>query len=154
MPAISVSLTLDESAALGLGRLVRSWDQLPGGDTIREETRGDRYRGLLSLEVWATTFAQASTISRNLQARLAGEAGLLRQKGFVTLQPAGLEAAENVMRPATTTASFSAWRQGVAYRFAFEVQEGGELRTGEPIERIDVDLVEPPESFVAPSNES
>jgi hypothetical protein len=150
IPAIAVSLAVDEFEALGLGRLIRGWDQLPGGDTVREETHGDRYRGVLSLEVWAGSFGQASAIARSLQARLAGDAALLRQKGFVTLQPAGLEAAESVTRQGPAPAGFTAWRQSVAYRFVYEELEGGELRAGEPIRRIDVDLVEPPESFAAP----
>jgi hypothetical protein len=150
IPAIAVSLTVDEFEALGLGRLIRSWDQLPGGDTVREDTRGDRYRGVVSLEIWADSFDQANTISRSLQARLARDATLLREKGFVRLQPAGFEAAESVTGPGPT--GFTAWRQSVSYRFAYEELEGGEVRAGEPIERIGVDLVEPPESFAAPSN--
>jgi hypothetical protein len=150
LPSIAISLTLDSSVSLGLGRLVRSWDQLPDGDTVREETRGDRYQGIVSLEIWAGSSGQAAAISQSLEARLERDRLPLRDRGFVALQPAGFAAAENVMHPPATSAAFAAWKQRLAYRFVFETREGGELASGERIARIDVDLVEPPERFAAP----
>lgn len=149
MPAIAISLTVDSFESLGLGRLVRSWDRVPDSESTREETRGDRYDGIVSLDVWASGFAQASALSQRLETRLRQRA-LLREKGFVALQPAGLGAAENVLQPAATSAAFAAWKQRLAYRFVFETQEGGELTDGGLIERVDVDLLKPPETFSTP----
>lgn len=158
MPAIAVSLTVDRVQSLGLGRLVRSWDQLPDGDSIREETRGDRYEGVVALEVWAGSFAQARGLSQSIESRLARERGLLREKGFAALRPAGLDAAENVSHQAGVNAAFPAWRQRVAYRFVFETREGGDITSGGIIERVDVgmserrdaDVLEPLETFDVP----
>jgi hypothetical protein len=158
MPAIAVSLTVERVESLGLGRLIRSWDQLPDGNSVREETRGDRYEGLVALEVWAGSFAQARGLSQSIEARLGRERGLLREKGFAALQPAGLDAAENITHQAGVNAAFPAWKQRVAYRFVFETREGGDITSGGIIERVDVDvserrdaeLVEPLETFDVP----
>jgi hypothetical protein len=150
MPAIAISLTVESSDSLGLGRLVRGWDEIPNSSNVRDETRGDRYDGVVSLEVWGASFAQVSGISQSLETRLGADRTLLREKGFVSLRPAGLAAAENVMHPAATSAAFAAWRQRVDYRFIFETQEGGEPIDGGLIERVDVDLAKPPEAFSTP----
>lgn len=151
MPSIAISVAIDTSDSLGLGRLIRGWDEIPESESVRDELRGDRYAGVVSLEVWGTTFAQVAGISQNLELRLDGERTLLREKGFVDLRPAGLAPAENVMHPAATSAAFAAWKQRLAYRFVFETREGGEPIDDGRIKEIDVDLVAPPESFKTPS---
>jgi hypothetical protein len=151
MPAIAISLTIESAGALGLGRLVRDWDEIPNSESIREELRGDRYDGVVSLEVWGTSFTQVAGISQSLEQRLGGDRSLLRQKGFISLRPAGLASAENIMHPATSNAAFAAWKQRLDYRFVFETREGGQPVDDGRIERVDVELVQPPEAFTTPA---
>ncbi len=151
MPAIAISLAIDNAEPLGLGRLIRDWDEIPNSESIREELRGDRYGGVVSLDVWGTSFNEVAGTSQSVELRLSGDLTLLREKGFVSLRPAGLAAAENIMHPATTTAAFAAWKQRLDYRFVFETREGGEPVDDGRIEQIDVDLVHPPETFRTPS---
>jgi hypothetical protein len=151
MPAIAISLAIESAESLGLGRLIRDWDEIPNSESIREELRGDRYAGVVSLEVWATTFTQVTGISQSLELRLSGHRSALRQKGFINVRPAGLAPAENIMHPATSNAAFAAWKQRLDYRFVFETREGGQPVDDGRIERVDVDLVQPPEVFTTPS---
>jgi hypothetical protein len=151
MPAIAISLTIDSSDSLGLGRLIRGWDEIPETETVRDELRGDRYDGVVSLEVWGSSFNQVAGISQSLEVRLDGDRSLLREKGFLSLRPAGLAPAESVLHPAAASAAFAAWKQRLDYRFVFETREGGEPIDDGRIKEIDVDLVEPPETFTTPS---
>jgi hypothetical protein len=115
--------------------------------TWRDDITGDRYRGMLNMEVWATGQLQADELARKLQSRLRYDALLLRQKGFVKMEPAQLQPAETLLYEPPTASAFPVWRQMLGYRFVFEGQEGGEVSSGGPIKRIDVDLKQPPELF-------
>jgi hypothetical protein len=118
--------------------------------TWRDDVRGDRYRGLLTFEVWAQSASEVDGLARKLQGRLDGLSPLTREKGFSLLRPTDLDPAQNVLyQPATGTA-FPVWKQRLTYRFVFEYEEGGELSSAGPIKRIDVDVARPRESFVVP----
>jgi hypothetical protein len=115
--------------------------------THRDDILGDTYRGAMTFEIWANQINQADEIVRKLQARLHGNPALIRQKGFALLQPASLEPAEHVVYAPPTGSPFSVWQQHIGYRFVFAYEEGGELSSGAPIKQIDVDMIQPPESF-------
>jgi len=132
VPAIAAALALEQETGYGRWNANR-------GDTIREV---HSFNGLLTLEVWATTFEQVNNLCRQVQTRLAASATPLRQKGFLLLQPARLDPAENALHVPASGSSFPVWRQKLAYRFAFEAEEAGELPGGGPIKRIDVDVEE------------
>jgi hypothetical protein len=57
-------------------------------------------------------------------------------------QPASLEPVENIRHDPPVGSPFSVWKQRLGYKFAFEAEEGGELSSGIPIKRIDVDMDE------------
>ncbi len=108
--------------------------------TWRDEILGDKYSGSLSIEVWENSFNLTRDLSRRLQDKLQTGRALLRTKGFQSLQPLTLGPIENVSQPVTVGSAFSAWKQKLEYRFAFEAEDGGELSSGVPIKRIDVDM--------------
>jgi hypothetical protein len=108
--------------------------------TWRDEILGDKYSGSLSIEVWENSFNLTRDLSRRLQDKLQTDRALLRTKGFQSLQPLTLGPIENVSQPVTVGSAFSAWKQKLEYRFAFEAEDGGELSSGVPIKRIDVDM--------------
>jgi hypothetical protein len=108
--------------------------------TWRDEILGDKYSGSISIEVWENSFNLARDLSRRLQDKLQTDRALLRTKGFQTLQPLTLGPIENVSQPVTVGSAFSAWKQKLEYRFAFEAEDGGELSSGVPIKRIDVEM--------------
>ena len=108
--------------------------------TWRDEILGDKYSGNISIEVWENSFNLARDLSRRLQDKLKTDRALLRDKGFQSLQPLSLGAIENVSQVTTVGSAFSAWKQKLEYRFAFEAEDGGELSSGVPIKRIDVDM--------------
>jgi hypothetical protein len=118
--------------------------------TWRDDIVGDRYRGMLLLELWASSPSQIGTLARRLQQRLQTQLALLRQKGFVALRPASLDPAETSLYEPPSGSAFPVWRQRLSYRFVFEAEEGGELSSGVPIERIAVDVTQPQESFSVP----
>ena len=118
--------------------------------TWRDDVLGDRYRGLLVLEVWAHSPAEVDLVARKLQSRLAGSTTLTRDKGFMLLRPADLDPAENVLYQPAGGSAFPVWKQRLTYRFVFEYEEGGALSSAGPIKRIDVDVTRPRESFAAP----
>ena len=118
--------------------------------TWRDDIVGDRYRGTLLLELWASSPSQIGTLARRLQQRLQSQLALLRQKGFVALRPASLDPAETSLYAPPSGSAFPVWRQRLSYRFVFEAEEGGELSSGVPIERIAVDVTQPQESFSVP----
>ena len=106
----------------------------------RDEVLGDRFRGTMIFELWGSAFAEVEALSRRLQAKLSSDPATLRQKGFLRVAPAGLEPVENVMHTPTVGTAFPVWTQRLEYSFAFEAEEGGEVSSGLPIKRIDVEL--------------
>ena len=108
----------------------------------RNEILGDRYGGLMMLEIWATSFNEIDRISRGLQNKVKSSRAELRQSGFMKFQSASLEPAENILHAPPVGSPFSVWKQKLEYKFAFEAEEGGELSSGIPIKRIDVDMDE------------
>jgi Tfp pilus assembly major pilin PilA len=108
--------------------------------TWRDEILGDIFRGQLAMEVWANSISQSREVSRKLQDKLKTDRSLLRNKGFVDLKPAALKPAENMTHVPVTGSSFPVWIQTLEYKFTFEAEDGGELSSGIPIKRIDVDM--------------
>jgi hypothetical protein len=139
VPAVAMSVAVDTPQGIGFGRLVRPDDVL-----------GDRYRGLLVLELWAQSASDVDSLSRKVQSRLAGPTSLTREKGFMLVRPADLDPAENVLYQPATGSAFPVWKQRLAYRFVFEYETGAEPTGGGPIKRIDVDVTRPRESFAVP----
>lgn len=118
--------------------------------TWRDDIRAERYTGTLSLELWVDGPQEADTLRRKVETRLSESPGLLRDKGFISLQPLGLDAAVTVEIGPLGGSLFDAWRQRMTYRFVFEAEEGGELSSGLPIKRIDVNVPRPREVFFVP----
>jgi hypothetical protein len=119
--------------------------------TWREEILGDRYRGSATLDIWGNTFDQVDGIVRNLQYRLKTNRALLKQKGFIQLQPMSLNPVENVLHDTPAGSPFSVWKQKLGYRFVFEAEDGGELSSGVPIQEINIEMREEvSESFSVP----
>lgn len=108
--------------------------------TWRDEILGDTFRGQLGMEIWANSINQSRELSRRLQDRLKAERSLLRSKGFVDLKPVALRPAENVSHAPVVGSAFSVWIQTLEYGFTFEAEDGGELSSGIPIKRIDIDM--------------
>ena len=108
--------------------------------TWRDEILGDIFRGQLALEVWANTINQSREVSRKLQDKLKTDRSLLRNKGFVDLKPVSLKPAENTTHVPVVGSAFPIWVQTLEYRFRFEAEDGGELSSGIPIKRIDIDM--------------
>ena len=108
--------------------------------TWRDEILGDKYSGNISIEVWENSFNLVRALSRKLQDKLQTDRALLRAKGFQSLQPLSLGTIENVLQAVTAGSAFAAWRQKLEYKFAFEAEDGGELSSGVPIKRIDVEM--------------
>lgn len=108
--------------------------------TWRDEILGDTFRGQIAMEVWANTINQSREVSRKLQDKLKTNRSLLRNKGFVDLKPVALRAAENTTHVPVVGSAFPVWIQTLEYRFTFEAEDGGELSSGIPIKRIDVDM--------------
>ena len=108
--------------------------------TWRDKILGERYSGSMMFEIWANSFNEADEISRRLQTKLKKNPDVLRQKGFLKLQPASLEHTRNTLLDPPIGSTFSVWQQNLGYKFTFEAEEGGELSSGVPIKRIDVDM--------------
>jgi hypothetical protein len=106
----------------------------------RDEILGDNFSGTMIFEVWGSSFTEADGISRRLQSKLSTDRAALRSRGFLQLRPAALEPIENVLHTPPVGSTFPVWKQKLEYRFAFESEEGGELSTGPPIRRVDVDI--------------
>lgn len=106
----------------------------------RDEILGDKYSGAITIEVWENSFNLTRDLSRRLQDKLQTERALLRAKGFLKLRPLSLGAIMNVVQPVTIGSAFTAWKQTLVYGFAFEAEDGGELSSGIPIKRIDVEM--------------
>lgn len=108
--------------------------------TWRDEILGDTFRGQIVMEVWANSSNQSRDLSRRLQDKLRSARSLLRGKGFVGLKPVSLHPAENVSHVPVTGSAFPVWIQTLEYGFTFEAEDGGELSSGIPIKRIDIDM--------------
>lgn len=108
--------------------------------TWRDEILGDTFRGQIAMEVWANSITQSREVSRRLQDKLKTDRSLLRNKGFVDLKPVSLRPAENIAHAPVVGSSFPVWIQTLEYRFTFEAEDGGELSSGIPIKRIDIDM--------------
>jgi hypothetical protein len=108
--------------------------------TWRDEILGDTFRGHIAMEVWANNINQSRELSRKLQDKLRAERALLRAKGFIDFKPVALRPAENVSHVPVVGSAFPVWVQALEYGFMFEGEDGGELSSGIPIKRIDVDM--------------
>lgn len=108
--------------------------------TWRDEILGDTFRGQIAMEIWANTTTQSRELARLLQDKLKSGRSLLRTKGFADLKPVALQPAENIMRVPVVGSAFPVWIQTLEYAFTFEAEDGGELSSGIPIKRIDVDM--------------
>jgi hypothetical protein len=143
-PAEKEEYTLDvPRARIIFGKAQTEGEKLEVGHwtvTWRDEILGERYSGSMMLEIWATGFNEADEISRKLQGKLKANPDVLRQKGFLKLQPASLEPARNTLLDPPIGSTFSVWQQNLGFKFVFEAEEGGELSSGVPIKRIDVDM--------------
>ena len=106
----------------------------------RDEILGDTFRGRLAMELWANTSTQSRELSHRLQDKLKSERLLLRAKGFADLKPVALQPAENITHTPVVGSAFPVWIQTLEYAFTFEAEDGGELSSGIPIKRIDVEM--------------
>jgi hypothetical protein len=105
-----------------------------------DEIFGLRATGEVTAEVWTDSFITADEISRGMQRRTQRDLDLLRQKGFLRLVPALVGPIERHLHSPPSVAPFQVWKQALTYRFTFEIEEGGEISSGIPINRIDVDM--------------
>ena len=137
VPAVAISLSIDDLRTSGLGSITRAGD-LPDTPPTND-IRGTTYRGLLSVEVWATSLSEAATISRKLQDR-ATDLPRMRRSGFIKLQPAGLEPIEQSRYAPANGSPFAVWKQPMSYRFAFMAERPAEPSDGGPIRHIGVDI--------------
>jgi hypothetical protein len=97
-----------------------------------------RHSGLLSLDAWGKDAAETNTLSRAVQQKLAGQRDVLRAQGFAILNPISLSAASSSLPQPAAGSAFGAWKQTLAYRFAFEIELGGQDSAGVAIRRIDI----------------
>jgi hypothetical protein len=143
LPALAISLTVEDDRGSGLGPLTRR--SADGRDVSAE-----RYRGLMTLELWAADDERVVELAALVQRRLRGATARRVHNGFLSLQPALLEASERVSVQ-TGDAAFPAWRQTLAYRFVCEVETEEPEDEGGAIRRVDVTLRPPvAESFTVP----
>ncbi len=105
-----------------------------------DEIFGLRATGEVTVEVWADNFVMAEEISRSMQRRIQRDLELLRQKGFLRLVLALVGPIERHLHAPPAVSPFQVWKQALTYRFTFEIEEGGEISSGVPIKRIDVDM--------------
>lgn len=148
VPAVSVSLSIDDLRTSGFDSVIRGGDfpNTPPTDLVR----GTNFRGTMSVEVWATSASELSTTSRKLQDRLI-ELQRMRQSGFIRLQPAGLAPLEQVQVAPPTGSPFAVWKQPLSYRFTFMAEKPPEPSDGGPIRHIDVHMQgSAPESLSIP----
>lgn len=108
--------------------------------TWRDEILGDIFRGQIAMEVWANNLNQSREVSRRLQDKLKTDRSSLRNRGFVDLKPVALQPAENISHGPVVGSPFPVWIQTLEYKFTFEAEDGGELSSGIPIKRIDIDM--------------
>jgi hypothetical protein len=110
--------------------------------TWRDEILADRFIGSMTLEIWAHSFNQTEGIARSLQRVIKSHRPLLREKGFLKLHPSSLSTTEQLSLDPPAGSAIPVWRQRLEYKFAFEVEDGGELSGGVPIRRINVEMNE------------
>jgi hypothetical protein len=137
VPAVIVSLSIDDHRTTGLGAIARAGD-MPG-IPVANDVRGIAYRGVMNVEVWASSLNEASSTSRKLQDRM-GEALRTRQFGFIKLQAAGLAAIEQIHEAPAIGSSFAVWKQSLSYRFAFVAERPSEPTDAGPIKHLDVEV--------------
>ena len=97
-----------------------------------------RHAGVLSLDAWGKDAAETNTISRAVQQKLVGPRDVLRAQGFAILNPISLGAASSSTSQPASGSAFGAWKQTLSYRFAFEIELGGQDSAGGAIRRIDI----------------
>jgi hypothetical protein len=105
------------------------------------------YEGTLSLDVWAADAAALDRVSRAAQFKIVTQRGLLRQRGFLTLDAAALEPGALVDWTPTVGSRGTVWKQTIAYRFVFEATPEAEISSGGRIAQIDVGFVESGETL-------
>jgi hypothetical protein len=105
----------------------------------RNDIYGERYKGEMILEIWSNSFDGIKDVSRRVEEKLKSHPTALRQRGFLNFQPALLEPAESILYDPPASSPFPVWKQKLGYKFTFETEEGGEISTGIPIKRINVD---------------
>jgi hypothetical protein len=105
----------------------------------RDEIRLDRFIGSLTMDAWAASFDQTDAIVRKLQEVLRTEGALLREKGFLKLQPFSLGTAEHLRLDPPLGSAIPVWKQRLEYKFVFEAEDGGDLSSGIPIKQINVE---------------
>jgi len=97
-----------------------------------------RHSGLLSLDAWGKDATETNTLSRSVQQKLAGSRDVLRAQGFAILNPTSLTAASSSLPEPAAGSAFGVWKQTLTYRFAFEIELGGQDSAGAAIRRIDI----------------
>jgi hypothetical protein len=107
----------------------------------------DRYAGVMALDVWAASATETDTIARKLQQRVHDGRNELRAQGFASCTPSALEALEDVRQQPASGSPFNAFRQRIAFRFAFESTLVPIDSDGGPIKQIDVALGPTPEQM-------
>jgi len=118
---------------------------------FRDDITGGRCQGTLTLEVWGGSTADTSTLAQKLQTKLMAEEAGLRQNGFASLAPASLAAIENVICQPASGSPFPVWKQRLAYRFHFDLEQVGAASSGGPIQQINVNVEDAVvESFSTP----
>ena len=106
---------------------------------FRDDVRGDHCNGLITLELWAGSAADASALSRKLQTRLFDRPGL-RQYGFSALLPAGLTPTQSSNYQPASGSPFAVWNQALTYKFHYEAEQPTEASSGGPILKVNVDM--------------
>lgn len=117
---------------------------------FRDDITGEHSNGTITLEVWGTSAAEVSSLTRKLEAKLADPVGP-RQCGFGVLQSAGLAATENAAYQPAAGSAFPVWRQKLSYKFHFDLEQGEQASSGGPIRKINLNLEKPQESFSLPA---
>lgn len=107
---------------------------------FRDDITGGRCQGTLTLEVWGGSAADTGALAQKLQTKLMAEEAGLRQSGFASLAPASLGAVENVAYQAASGSPFPVWKQKLAYRFHFDLEQVGAASSGGPIQQINVNV--------------
>ncbi len=105
----------------------------------REPLAAECFEGVLDLEVWAGSADELASIRERLESRLALNQ-YARRAGFLRLTTSWVDAADCVRQGTGAGSDFPAWRQRLAYEFAFESMTGGTESAGDRIHRIAVDL--------------
>lgn len=126
---------------------VVSWTTL-----FRDDIRGARCNGTMSLEVWTASAADLSGLSSQIQAKIFNDRAGLRQAGFGVFQPAALGAGENADYQPATGNVFRVWKQALSYKFHFDAEQAGGASSGGPIKQINVQLPAESESLAIPAS--